>query len=147
MRQKDIVIFDLDGTLALNEHRQHFLKQKSPDWKSFTAACIDDLPNTPIIDLCNLFNCCGYKNYILSGRSADVQKQTIKWLKEHSVFYQKLYMREVDDFRDDRIVKKEMLDKYIDKSKVAWIFDDRNKVVSMWREEGLSCLQVAEGDF
>ena len=27
------------------------------------------------------------------------------------------------------------------------VLDDRNQVVKMWRENGLTCLQVAEGDF
>ncbi|WP_457852111.1 phosphatase domain-containing protein [Mycolicibacterium conceptionense] len=30
---------------------------------------------------------------------------------------------------------------------VAGIFDDRNRVVDMWRRLGLACFQVAEGDF
>lgn len=35
------VIFDLDGTLALNEHRQHFVQREvgKKDWRSFFAAC------------------------------------------------------------------------------------------------------------
>jgi len=27
------------------------------------------------------------------------------------------------------------------------VFDDRDKVVKMWRNQGLRCCQVAEGDF
>jgi hypothetical protein len=27
------------------------------------------------------------------------------------------------------------------------VFDDRNQVVKMWRERGIVCAQVAEGDF
>ena len=27
------------------------------------------------------------------------------------------------------------------------VYDDRNKVVAMWREEGIQCFQVALGDF
>ena len=45
-------------------------------------------------------------------------------------------------------IKKEIYDTYIkDKYYIATVFDDRNKVVDMWRKEGLLCCQVAEGDF
>ena len=30
---------------------------------------------------------------------------------------------------------------------VAMVFDDRNQVVDMWRKSGLTCFQVADGDF
>ena len=34
-----------------------------------------------------------------------------------------------------------------DKKRLICIFDDRNKVVNMWRSLGITCLQVANGDF
>jgi hypothetical protein len=45
------VVFDLDGTLALTEHRAHFLKRpsKEKDWRGFYAACDKDQPCHPII--------------------------------------------------------------------------------------------------
>ena len=30
---------------------------------------------------------------------------------------------------------------------VDMVFDDRNQVVDMWRKNGLTCFQVADGDF
>ena len=35
----------------------------------------------------------------------------------------------------------------IDETKVVAVFDDRQKVVDMWREIGLTCMQVAPGNF
>ncbi len=141
---KDIIICDLDGTLSLTQHRQHFLPK---DWKSFFEVCVDDPPNIPVINLLNTLNCIGYKIYIFSGRSEVVKEQTIKWLWKHKVFYKELYMRKADDFRPDNILKKEMFDLYVDKDRLAWIFDDRDKVLQMWRKEKLTCFQVANGDF
>ena len=34
-----------------------------------------------------------------------------------------------------------------DKYQVDYVLDDRNQVVEMWRSLGLTCLQVADGDF
>jgi hypothetical protein len=57
-------------------------------------------------------------------------------------------MRGDGDKRPDHIVKKIILS---DMRKVGLdpvlVFDDRQSVVDMWRGEGLTCLQVAPGDF
>ncbi len=45
---KDIVIFDLDGTLADGTHRLHFCRKDNYNetwaWKPFNMACKDDAP-------------------------------------------------------------------------------------------------------
>lgn len=52
-----------------------------------------------------------------------------------------------DDHRSDEIVKKEMLDDIEKRFNVIGVFDDRDRVVSMWRENGLQCYQINYGDF
>ena len=50
----------------------------------------------------------------------------------------------------DHQIKQEMLDeilKTVDKSNILYAVDDRQRVVDMWRSNGLTCLQVAEGNF
>jgi hypothetical protein len=57
-------------------------------------------------------------------------------------------MRKTDDNRKDCIVKKEIYETFIkDKYNVLFVMDDRNQVVNMWREQGLTCFQVADGNF
>jgi hypothetical protein len=57
-------------------------------------------------------------------------------------------MRKYGDFRQDSIVKREIYERFIAPDyDILCVLDDRNSVVSMWREIGLTCLQVAEGDF
>ena len=41
----------------------------------------------------------------------------------------------------DEILKKKMLDKFVDIDDVLFVVDDRNKVVDMWRDLGLLVLQ------
>ena len=61
---------------------------------------------------------------------------------------QQLFMRKKDDYRQDAIVKKELYEEHIkDKYYVEAVFDDRDQVVNMWREEGLLCCQVYYGNF
>ena len=49
------VVFDLDGTLALNEHRRHFIEGGYPsnkmfkkDWDAFFEAVAGDTLNRPL---------------------------------------------------------------------------------------------------
>ena len=56
-------------------------------------------------------------------------------------------MRGAEDHRPDHVVKREILNNGIDKTKVWFVLDDRKSVVDMWRKSGLRCLQVQEGDF
>jgi len=34
-----------------------------------------------------------------------------------------------------------------DKSRLVAVFDDRDRVVKMWRDVGVTCFQVADGEF
>jgi hypothetical protein len=57
-------------------------------------------------------------------------------------------MRKTGDHRKDYVVKKEIHRKLIKpKYEVLFVLEDRNQAVNMWRQEGLTCLQVAPGDF
>ena len=35
----------------------------------------------------------------------------------------------------------------VDRERLVGVFDDRDKVVAMWRSKGVACFQVAPGDF
>jgi hypothetical protein len=145
--QKNIVIFDLDGTLSLVEHRTHLVRCEKPDWPAFFAACVDDDPNTPVIKTLDALFEQGREVWIVSGRSDEVRAETEAWLAEHRVPYDNLIMRRKGDHRPDHDLKKEWLDTVIPKEAVLCVFDDRTSVVDMWRAEGLTCFQVAPGDF
>jgi hypothetical protein len=59
-----------------------------------------------------------------------------------------LFMRKTSDSRKDTIIKKEIFfDNINGLYNVRFVLDDRNSVVANWRSMGLTCLQVAEGDF
>jgi hypothetical protein len=59
-----------------------------------------------------------------------------------------LLMRPEGDHRSDEVVKKEIWEKKIKPwYDVVAVFDDRDRVVKMWRDEGLLCVQSYYGDF
>ncbi len=149
--KKDIVIFDLDGTLAIIDDRlkKSLMKNRKLNWKRFFSEDLikEDLPNSPVIKTANLFHQNGFKIYIFSGRSEKIKEATVQWLKKYDVPYDLLKMRAKNDNRPDEIIKKEFIFELCILENIFLILDDRKKVVKMWRSLGLPCFQVNEGDF
>jgi len=131
-------IFDIDGTLALNNHRNPY---------NYSEA-INDKVNECVLNCLNKLK----ENYtiiICSGREANKECYDItkKWLEKYNIFYNYLYMREDGDKRADYIVKEEMWLKICKDFYIEAMFDDRNQVVNHARNLGFNVFQVAEGDF
>ena len=149
--KKDIVIFDLDGTLAIIEKRlkESSMKNGKINWKRFFSDELikKDLPNPPVIKTANLFHQNGFKIYIFSGRSEKTKEATIQWLKKYDVPYDLLKMRAKNDTRPDEVIKKEFVVELSILKNIFLILDDREKVVKMWRSLKLPCFQVNEGLF
>lgn len=143
------IVFDIDGTLANLEHRRHFVRIKPKNWPAFDRAAIHDTPYNDIIYLNQLLAADKNNSIIIaSGRSDRLRAVTIEWLNLYNVIYDKLYMRADKDYRSDDIIKEEILEMmWRDGYDPQMVFDDRNRVVDMWRRNGIRCLQVAPGDF
>ena len=143
-----IVIFDLDGTLANNEHRKYLVSKGNHNWDKFYEDCINDTPNMPVVMIYKILQeQSDTKMVILSGRSEAVRKQTDEWLEDNQIFYEIMKMRPIGDNTPDEELKCKWLNELREEEIILCIFDDRKKVVDMWRKEGLCCFQVAEGDF
>lgn len=146
---KDLILFDLDGTLADNSHRQHLL----PDWRAFFAACDRDLVNTPVAWLWDALRFASKQMdprvslWIVSGRSDEVRTETVAWLDRHGIRPEQLLMRSFMDHRPDDVLKKEWAVKHNLVERTLFVVDDRSKTVRMWRELGIPCFQVNDGDF
>lgn len=152
---KDLVIFDLDGTLAnIDARRKLSTKDNGKmDWdKFFDPTNIDlDLPNDPVIQMAQLLKDSGKTIIIFSGRSKATKDATRNWLNRNNVPFDILKMRPTGHpwaFMPDDKLKQTWLDDLIkDHNRILCVFDDRDKVVKMWRNNGLTCFQVADGDF
>jgi predicted secreted acid phosphatase len=141
-------IFDIDNTIANNEHRIHHLLQEPKNWDQWHKEHHLDTPYWEIIDLLNMAIDNGIKIVLCTGRDSMCREDTIEWLKEHNIYYDDLYMRPLGHREDDSEVKRKLLKQIReDGYDPVLVFEDRDRVVEMWREEGLRCLQVAPGNF
>lgn len=158
MNTKPLYIFDLDGTLALIEHRRHIVEEPGRDdtkWRRFYDACDKDAPNAPVIRVMESLRRFA-DVWIFSGRSNEVAGKTIDWLLDHTSFTcadltvgNVLTMRDEGDYTADDVLKKQWLDGMLveDRQRLVATFDDRDRVVQMWRDAGVTCFQVAPGGF
>jgi len=166
---KHTVIFDLDGTLAdIEIRRKKSIKPNGKmDWDIFFHPdnIKYDKPIPAIVNLIQTYEDKAYKIVIFSGRNDRSWNETIAWLKRYEIPFDLLVMRPdkfksksspVADgnpatgdmrFMPDEILKKKMLDEFVDIDDVLFVVDDRQKVVDMWRDLGLVVLQPAPGNF
>lgn len=141
-------IVDIDGTVANNEHRIHYITNGHKDWDKWHANADKDEPIAEIVELLDMAVDKGIKIILCTGRDEKCREDTERWFDVNDIPFDKLYMRERGDRRDDDIVKYELLQEIrADGYNPVLVLDDRSRVVKMWREQGLRCLQVAPGDF
>lgn len=142
------IIFDIDGTLADNGERQVFLRTKPKNWVKYNEGMENDKPIAPTIKTLQLWR--SYANadiFLVTGRSEEHREVTKKWLYHNAIFYSNLYMRADKDYRDDTEVKSDIADEIEKTHQIVAVYDDRQKVVDMWRARGILCYQCAPGDF
>lgn len=135
-------IFDVDGTVAQRD--------MGPDGRSpYDMTRVgEDTPNQPILTVARLLESTGMAAIIFtSGRDETARYQTELWLNEHYGYTFELLLRKENDNRPDETFKQELLDKLRMDYDIIAAFDDRDRVVKMWRDNGITCLQVAPGGF
>lgn len=164
--EKGILCCDIDGTVADLSERRKYLEMKPKNYAGFERGISDDLPIGFVIDAVRVLHNAGWKVIMCSGRREVHKDVTVAWLKKHDVPFDNIYMRREfeynadgtvklskkgqpkPDYRSDFIVKYELLEEIrVYHGEPTVVFDDRDQVVKMWRENGVPCVQVAEGDF
>lgn len=141
------IICDIDGTLAhMNGGRGPF------EWHKVGQDSLDEGVSL-LLDAVHEMG--SAEILIFSGRDEVCRPETEAWLEHYCIDYKALYMRRSDHFDEngnqvnDRVVKREMLEKYVmGKYNVLFVVDDRPSVCRMWRDEfGLRVMQVGDPHF
>lgn len=139
------IICDLDGTLAILNGRDPY----------DASTCEQDRVNTPV--LWTLMAWCRHPLDVtflfMSARMDTARAETVRWLGREVIPHLdmprwQLFMRKAGDTRRDEIVKRELFDQHVEgEYNVLVAFDDRDRVVRLWRSLGIATFQVAEGGF
>lgn len=134
----DAIIVDIDGTLA------HMSGRSPYDYTLVKTDTVDTVVRTLLMREFKV----GTKIIILSGRKEACYRDTLEWLDDNDIPHHEMWMRGDGDDRDDAIIKGEIYEAFVEgQYNVAYVLDDRDRVVAMWRARGLKVLQVGDGDF
>lgn len=153
-----IIVVDLDGTLCDSAHRDHLAQAKQ--WSEFHEAAKDDAPRADVAFLLSVLARRSILDEILlvacTGRNERYRQATLEWLIRHDLaVFDTILMRPDGDFRPDVEMKPALLHAFMSSldvskgvfPKVAFILEDRDKVVEAWRNLGYKCWQVNNGSY
>lgn len=148
------VIVDIDGTVMNNEHRQGYLDRHPKNWIQWEKNMHKDTAYEDIVWLVKVLAQAGCKIVFITGRNArpEVVETTKRQLDEVAGlkgFYDRLYMKDADDHTPDNVAKVQLFKQMqADGFEGPYLaIDDRDRVVKMWRELGVRCLQVKDGAY
>ena len=132
------MIIDLDGTLVETSGVEHLLEGEDRDFRAFQEAAIGCPPNPVMVALAREQASAGRAVLVVSSREYIWLDPTLDWLVRHEVPYDGVYLRIVGDYRQDVVVKREILDDIAaDGYRVLEAWDDKDRVTQMWREQGI----------
>ena len=166
------IIFDIDGTLANNQERLHYLDEDPKNWEKYHAEVHKDKPIEPLCHLVRFLELSpvrqGSPLLYVTGRPEITRTVTIQWLFKHiyepmgvlksydlqgrarmkNMIDSVLYMRPSGDHRPDVEIKQMLLAAIRSEGlEPLFVVEDCQHVVDMWKEAGIICLQIKKGDF
>lgn len=152
-KDKKIIVFDIDGTLADGEHRMYLIRgDGKKDWQAFFNKALDDPPHHEIQWLNHIMaQLDDVEIVVLTARPEKRRDVTEQWLLEHGIKHTELILKTDKEEKDrvpDYAFKERILNEMIAQGRKPYmVFEDRQSVVDMWRKRGIKCLQVQPGDF
>ena len=138
---KNIILCDIDGTVANNDHRQHFLEGQK-DWDGFFSELINDKPIYSIIDKVNKEYGDGKEIIFLTGRPERYRYSTTLWLKDYFNFELKILMRKNNDQNNKLKVKKEIFEENFLPNDIDYIIDNDKELLKMWSGFNIKTYEV-----
>jgi predicted kinase len=133
------VMIDLDGTLCHSNGERGPYEWDKVQFDKADKAVLNSVKSFEARDDIEII--------IFTARPEDARENTELWLNNHNITYSRLIMKASGDNRKDTIAKSEMyLNNIKDVYNVEVVYEDRNRVVDMWRNEfGLKVFQPQEG--
>ena len=141
-QKKNIVICDIVGTVANNDHRQHLLKNFK-DWDKFFSQLHLDKPIYEIINKVIELNKKGKKIIFITGRPEKYREQTLKWLENFFNFNFDLIMRSDDDLRSKVLIKEELFKLHFQQNEVFIVFENDQDLLNLWKKLDLNVFEVS----
>lgn len=131
-------LVDIDGTLA------HMIDRNPYDWKKVDEDYADFSVKRVVNSLAQSHK---VKVFICTGRDGSCLDKTIKWLDNHNIYYDKIFIRKEGDMRPDWVIKEEIWRQIAKDNFITGLIDDRLQVVRRARALGLKVFNVEYNNF
>ncbi len=155
-----LVVFDIDGTLADVEHRMHFIMPQPPidpvtgrkvprRFDLFHKACVDDTPIWPVVDIYRrLVADPNVRVVLLTGRPMSARYDTEQWfirngLEGYDALYTKPAGQDMQADKESKSIAAAQIEREFGEP-IAMVFEDRDRVVQMWKARGTFVFNVAQ---
>jgi predicted kinase len=132
------VVVDMDSTLCFNITKRPWYGKGS------TEGMINDIPNGGVCDVVFELQKL-YPIVLATGRDTSQEEVTKQWLLDHEINISEFYFRTEGDYRKGVEVKREQIEKILEKYNILAIFEDSEPIVQMYRNMGLTVLQPNKG--
>lgn len=138
------LVVDMDSTLCFNTTKRPWYGEGAAE------GMINDIPNMGVLRLVERWVKPGpaaYSNNLIiaTGRDTSQEEVTKQWLAKYNIYPQEFYFRKQGDYRKGVEVKKEQIEKILEKYNIVAIIDDCEPIVQMYRDMGLTVLQPNKG--
>ena len=139
---RKIILVDLDHTISDAFHRDEMIG--IAPWDEYHARLIED---DPAHDFVELLDCLNDRHELigLTSRPEKFRTLTMKWLVQHGVNLDEIWMRPNHDYRAAQDMKIAMCKEKLGddwQSRILFIIDDNERVIAAFKAEGVSCLQI-----
>lgn len=144
------IITDLDGCLALNDHRSALIPQEdkrddADAWREYVMRCNGDTLNRFVANLLVHFDARGYAIMYCTGRMEYAREVTWQWLRDCHVPSGPVSHRGCDDLRPNWMLKETMLDDLVRiyGALPELAIEDDPETVAMYQRRGVNVLSMA----
>jgi beta-phosphoglucomutase-like phosphatase (HAD superfamily) len=143
------VIWDLDGTLADDRARAHFVEVeqgRKRDWTSYFDAIDEDPPIAASMVLLHALRASGVRIVFLTGRPEYTRPKTERWLEANGLTdYDHLLMRPEGEYRPAGEFKAEEIERLRSTYELVCAFEDRIDVAEELRMAGVPVFLFGAG--
>jgi beta-phosphoglucomutase-like phosphatase (HAD superfamily) len=147
--RRQAVVWDLDGTLADDRARAHFVEVeegKKRDWRSYFDAIEEDPPIAASMEILRALHQAGIRIVFLTGRPEYTRPKTERWLQANGLTdYDELLMRPEREHRPAGLFKVEVIRSLQERYELVCAFEDRIDVADALREAGLPVFLYGAG--
>jgi phosphoglycolate phosphatase-like HAD superfamily hydrolase len=142
-------IWDLDGTLADDRARAHFVEVeagRARDWASYFDAIDEDPPIAASMEVLRALRGAGMRLVFLTGRPEYTRPKTERWLRANGLGeYDRLLMRPEGETRPAGHFKAEVVERLRREYELVCAFEDRIDVAERLREAGVPVFLYGAG--